>query len=242
MTKREMLLEQLEETAFALMMEEVAKEEGKKALEENERLKADDSFIVPESTYRKGIVTIKRYFSQKNRQPVMRTVSKVVSRVAVIVLVMLLLFATAFATIPELRSKTLNLIIEVFDDRTRITFGEEGPIISASNTLVSWVPDGFELVDKGESDFSAWEEYNNSDGALIEANIYFGEGVAYGVDTEEALVENITVKGYAAKVIHKANDIEVVFSVKENMRIYYVRGEDVGRDVVLHVAESMDIQ
>ena len=137
MTKREMLLEQLEETAFALMMEEVAKEEGKKALEENERLKADDSFIVPESTYRKGIVTIKRYFSQKNRQPVMRTVSKVVSRVAVIVLVMLMLFATAFATIPEFRKETLNLIIEVFADRTRIEFGEDMPYASTSDSLVS---------------------------------------------------------------------------------------------------------
>ncbi len=49
---------QLEETIFAQMMEEVAKEEGRRALEENERLKNDESFAVPESVYLKGLATI----------------------------------------------------------------------------------------------------------------------------------------------------------------------------------------
>ena len=241
MTKREMLLEQLEETAFALMMEEVAKEEGKKALEENERLKADDSFIVPESTYRKGIVTIKRYFSQKNRQPVMRTVSKVVSRVAVIVL-MLLLFATAFATIPELRSRTLNLIIEVFDDRTRIEFGEEQSDTSVSNSLVNWVPDGFELVDRGESVFSVWEKYNDSDGAFMEINIYFGEGVACEMDTEDARIEYCEIRGCPATMDFKKDAIRLTIPVMESKRVYYIQSEGVDGNAVLRVAESMTIR
>lgn len=242
MTKREMLLEQLEETAFALMMEEVAKEEGKKALEENERLKADDSFIVPESTYRKGIVTIKRYFSQKNRQPVMRTVSKVVSRVAVIVLVMLLLFATAFATIPELRSKTLNLIIEVFDDRTRIEFGEDVPSASTSDSLVSWVPDGLELVDKGENDIAIWERYSDSKEMLVEARIYYGGGNAYEIDTEDAIVEECEVGGHPATMVFKKDAIRLTIPAIENKRVYYIHSEGVDGNTVLLVAESMDIR
>ena len=242
MTKREMLLEQLEETAFALMMEEVAKEEGKKALEENERLKADDSFIVPESTYRKGIVTIKRYFSQKNRQPVMRTVSKVVSRVAVIVLVMLMLFATAFATIPEFRKETLNLIIEVFADRTRIEFGEDMPYASTSDSLVSWVPDGFELVDKGGADFSVWERYRSGEGALMEARIYFDDGVAYEMDTEDAYVEKFEVRGHSATMVFKEESIHLSVPVLESRRVYFVRGEGVNSSTVMQMAESMDIR
>ena len=58
MNRREDLSEQLEETIFAQMMEEVAKEEGRRALEENERLKNDDNFVVPESVYLKGLATI----------------------------------------------------------------------------------------------------------------------------------------------------------------------------------------
>lgn len=51
-------LEQLADMKFAQMMEEVAREEGRKALEENERLKKDETFVVPESTYRKCLAII----------------------------------------------------------------------------------------------------------------------------------------------------------------------------------------
>ena len=62
MNRREDLSEQLEETLFAQMMKEVAKEEGRRALEENERLKNDEGFVVPESVYLKGLSTIKKHF------------------------------------------------------------------------------------------------------------------------------------------------------------------------------------
>ena len=124
MTRREDLLERLEETVFALMMEEVISVEGRKALEENERLKADKSFVVPEETYRKGLSTIKKHFSRNTRQATVRTMSKLISRVAVIVLVLLLLFTTAFATIPQFRRGALNLLVEVFDGSDILDYPE----------------------------------------------------------------------------------------------------------------------
>lgn len=185
MTKREILLERLEETVFALMMDEVAKEEGRKALEENERLKADECFVVPETTYRKALATIRRHFSQQNRRAVMRTTSKAISRVAVIVLVMLLLFTTAFATIPQLRSKTLNLIMEVFDDRTRIEVGDSAPEERAGEdeSIVGWIPEGFELVERGETRFTIKEKYRNLEEASIEIYINFSTSV-WELDTK----------------------------------------------------------
>lgn len=174
----------------------------------------------------------------------MRTTSKVISRVAVIVLVMLLLFTTAFATIPEFRSETLNLIMEVFDDRTRIRFGESTPEARTAENerIAGWVPEGFELVDKGESNISAWEKYIDSKDAFIEANIYYSEGLAYGVDTEDAFVEDVMVNEHAAKMIFKNDDIEIICPVVESMRVYHIRGENVDSDTVLRVAESMSIQ
>ena len=244
MTKREILLEQLEETVFALMMEDVAKEEGRKALEENERLKEDECAAVPVTVYRKGLATIRRQFSQQNRRVIMRTTSKVISRVAVIVLVMLLLFTTAFATIPKLRTKTLNLIVEVFDDRTRIEFGDSISEASAEEreSIVDWIPEGFELVDKGESDVAVWERYSNSENALLEARIYFGEGNAYEIDTEDARVEKIEVCGYPATMVFKEESIQLSVPVLESKRVYCVRGKGVDKETILHMAEGMDIR
>ena len=243
MTKCEILLEQLEETVFALMMENVAKEEGRKALEENARLKADESAAVPEAVYRKGLATIRRQFSQQNRRVIMRTTSKVISRVAVIVLVMLLLFTTAFATIPEFRSKTLNLIVEVFDDRTRNEFRDSIPEerTGENENLVGWIPDGFKLVDKGESSIASWEKYSNSAGAFVEANICASAG-AWELDTEDAIVESIMINGYPALIAYKKNDVQVLCPLLEKECVYYVRGEGVSGEIVLRVSESMNIK
>ena len=243
MTKREILLERLEETVFALMMDEVAKEEGRRALEENERLKADECFVVPETTYRKALATIRRHFSQQNRRAVMRTTSKVISRVAVIVLVMLLLFTTAFATIPELRSKTLNLIMEVFDDRTRIEVGDSAPEERAGEdeSIVGWIPEGFELVERGETRFTIKEKYRNLEEASIEIYINFSTSV-WELDTESATVENIVVNGRPAMLIFKGVVVQIVCPVAESECIYYIKGEQVSRDIIVRMAESMDIQ
>lgn len=243
MTKREILLEQLEETVFALMMEDVAKEEGRRALEENERLKVDECATVPVTVYRKGLATIRRQFSQKNRRVMMRTTSKVISRVAVIVLVMLLLFTTAFATIPEFRGKTLNLIVEVFDDRTRIELGESAPEARAGENerIAGWVPEGFELVERGETLFSIWETYKNLDDAVVEVCINSSTSI-WEFDTEKATVENIVVNGRPAMMIFKGELVQFVCIVRESERVYFVKGDKVSEDIVMRVAENVDIR
>lgn len=65
MTRREKLQEQYEDALFALLMDDLAVEEGKKAYEENERLKADSSFEVPLES-RKRCVELSPDVAEKN--------------------------------------------------------------------------------------------------------------------------------------------------------------------------------
>lgn len=65
MTNHERLTEQYEDALFALLMYSVAEEEGKQALELNERLKADPAAEVPESARRRCEATIRREFNRK---------------------------------------------------------------------------------------------------------------------------------------------------------------------------------
>lgn len=53
MTNHERLTEQYEDALFALLMDSVAEEEGKKAIELNERLKADPEAEVPAEVRRR---------------------------------------------------------------------------------------------------------------------------------------------------------------------------------------------
>ena len=66
MTKREKLLEQYEDALFSLLMDEFAESEGKAALEENERLKADPNFVVPKELQQLCRRTISLYFAKRS--------------------------------------------------------------------------------------------------------------------------------------------------------------------------------
>lgn len=60
MTRREMLVERYEDALFALLMNEVAEAEGRKALEENQRLCDSGEMVIPEEVHRRCLRTIAR--------------------------------------------------------------------------------------------------------------------------------------------------------------------------------------
>ena len=60
MNRRDELRERYEDALFAFLMEDVIETEGKKMLEENERLKQDPLAAVPEAVDYRCIQTIKR--------------------------------------------------------------------------------------------------------------------------------------------------------------------------------------
>ena len=89
-------------------------------LEENERLKQDLSRGSGAVDYR-CIQTIKRGFAKERRHTVGRITYRVLNRVAMIAVICALLFVTAFAASSEIRSKTINLLIEVSDTFSTLT-------------------------------------------------------------------------------------------------------------------------
>ena len=53
MTRREQLQEQYEDALFALLMDELARSEGEKLLEENERLKQEPDADIPDDVMKR---------------------------------------------------------------------------------------------------------------------------------------------------------------------------------------------
>lgn len=65
MKTREQLQEEYEDALFALLMYDVAELEGRRAEEENERLRNDPNARVPEDLDRKCLQLINRHFLRK---------------------------------------------------------------------------------------------------------------------------------------------------------------------------------
>lgn len=92
MTKREKLLEQYEDALFSLLMDEFAESEGKAALEENERLKADPNFVVPKELQQRCRRTISHYFAKRSIERMGHIFAGVMRKTAMIALIAMLLF------------------------------------------------------------------------------------------------------------------------------------------------------
>ena len=126
MTKREQLIEQYEDALFALLMDSVAEEEGKKAIELNERLKADPEAEVPAEVRRRCEKLIRQEFNRKKARNLGRMTWKMVQRISVAVMLLLVLLTTAMAASEQLRLSILNVVIRTCEQYTEFTFEKEG--------------------------------------------------------------------------------------------------------------------
>lgn len=194
--------EQYEEALFALLMDEFAVEEGKKALQKNEELKADPQAAVPETTQRRCLKTIRRRFSAKTSRVVGRVTVKVINKVAVVVLLGSLLFTAAFAASSEFRHGTLNFVIDVFDDRT-VFHAETESLVMPQSIEAGWLPEGFKLVsyDHGKNDVEVL--YKTKDGKEIEIIVSDANGNK-AIDTEDTIVNTVMINNYEAVTIVKS--------------------------------------
>ena len=248
MTRREMLMERYEDALFALLMNEVAEAEGRKALEENQRLCDSGEMVIPEAVHRQCLRTIARKTAQKDVRRFGRALSKAASKVAIIALVGMLTFTTVFAASEDFRVRMLNFIIETFDDRTEIRLPPEqiDPAHQAHTVpqfSVGWLPEGFALIDVGENQSTVWANYKNDEtGASISI---FGNDLTAGsvsVDTEDTQALSVQLHGGNALLIEKNNIIQVRWQYSEKSAwLFSAIGQNMNRDTLLKVAESTTI-
>ena len=97
MDENERLYERYEDAVFALLMDRVAEENGKKLLLQNEELLADPNAAVPETLRKRCLRTIEKAYRKTRWKAATKKVTRALNRVAFWILVPLLLFGTAFA-------------------------------------------------------------------------------------------------------------------------------------------------
>lgn len=238
MNRREQLQDRYEDALFALLMDEIATKEGKKAIEENERLKNDPSAAVPEDVDKRCLQTIRRHFAKQKAHTAGRFTIKAMKRVVMAAGLAACLFTGAFAASETVRVKTLNLIVEVFDTNTTFRFMSQPEDIT-SQISVGWLPEGFTLKEHGYNSESTWYQYQKSEDETISIDYTVTFGTVVGVDTEGAEVEHIAVNGVDAMLIKKDTDLQLVWADKNNTVFIALVGTGITRDDLIHVANNL---
>lgn len=250
MTRREKLLDEYEDSLFALIMDEFAEEEGKRLLEENERLKQDPNANIPIDTNKRCLRTISKTFARKRHQEVRTIFSKALKNVAVFVLAIIIMYGTAYAAFSEVRIQTLNFLIAVSDVSTRLTLvsvGDSPNSISTDKKLlygyrIPNLPDEFVLEDEEISRKSSWVQYidENDSNVGIVFSVTLGNGTVLNIDSEDAAsIQKVEIHGFDGLLIEKNDRIDVVWGDTDHDALISVFSNGMDRETVIFYAEAI---
>lgn len=211
MANREKLLEQYEDALFALLMDEVAHSEGKKALALNEQLNSDPNAAVPLNIQARCQKTIQAAFSNHSLTSIKQASIRIFRLLSAAALIILLLFTTAFATSESFRRYTLGAVLEIFDDYGKLNFSVPSNNSSNNSTEVCnynitlpWLPHGYELTDGWDLKKSDFAEYYDAQGNSLSVQVtLIDSGANYQFDMEDACEKLLEIQGYPAKLIVK---------------------------------------
>lgn len=239
MTRREELQERYEDALFALLMDDIATAQGKEAEDQNEQLKNDPTFEIPEEVDQRCLQTIRQHSRKQQLHVAGRVTWKVLKTAIVAAGIAALLFTGAFAASETVRVNTINLIVEVFGTNTVFQFESQANGVTPA-IRVGWVPDGFALESYGGDTANAWYQYINSEGALLYIDYMTTSGSNISVDTEDAEVDQVNVHGEDAILVIKEEEIQLAWPVKENSAFIGIVSLGIDRDDLIRVADSLE--
>lgn len=250
MTKRETLIEAYENTYFAVLMHSLAEHEGQQLIEENDRLKNDLAFQVPNDARMRLLNTIKRAFKKEKAKAAAKHAKQLISKIAVVFLIASFLFTAAYAAVPEFRAVTKNLIIHVSEVYTSfimhpsIDRQDEGDSSGAEAMFgytLPEIPDGYELRHEDYSDgFSAGRYYSNEDDDYIFISITAGDGITFNMDTENAdSVEQIKINGFDGMLVKKNGEVWATLADTEEAYLISIGASNVDAKELLRMLEDI---
>lgn len=248
MRRHEQLLEDYEDAYFALLMEEVAKQEGERLERLNQQLLDDPDFAVPETINRKCLKTIEKCFARQRRQTNVRSVTRALRVVAIIAAITVIVFTTVFAVSEDFRVATKNLLISVNERYTEFIMETNIQSTNSSQSSrkedsvlfdrleIGWLPEGFQLC---KNHYDRWAYYENEDGEWIQI-LTGDENTVVQLDTENADVMNATIHGLPTVVVEKDDQI-TLFLTDMDLGFFYtvVTSQGVDYETAQKIAENL---
>lgn len=247
MTNREKLRENYEDSVLALLMDEFAESEGRRYIEENERLRQDPSAAVPEDVERRALQFIDRAFSRKSRKNAGGKLLRFLGRLAIAAVIAALLFGAAFALSETVRAGTLNFLMQMDERIATWQFGAEETEFNDTSTgfdiVINWLPEGYAVTSRSQNSPSdvALDCTNDTEG-LITVSVHASAEFIYTLDLEDAVYsKEITVQDCPGMLVLKEDIYGVYWPYNNTDLVVTIESNAVDGDVLLHIAESIQL-
>ena len=207
-------------------------------------------FIHPFRTFGQDLERMLRTFQDDSHHLINKTerkkrirstgkkIYRVFSKLSVAAVIALMLFTSASAAFPSVRAATLNLLIQVSDVATELTFANESnePSVTsipsdsalyadmdiAGYVLPDSITSNYELTDKGSDQAGSWVLFKGADDALITFEVQHGKGNAVNINTENAVTsETINISQFQSVISQQDKDF-VLGSIADSSKINFI--------------------
>lgn len=248
MTRHEQLQGQLEDTVFALLMNEVMQRESAQIWTDyQEEKEAGTCLPVPEDTDRRMKVFIRRQFRKKRHRHARKNILHMVRVSAAMFCVLVIVSATAFASSPTFRDNVLHLVTQSTETGTDYSFSDgynqtmpsEYTDTIVQNFSVNWLPDGLSFQKEERTQSTIVDTFAASDGRYLTIRKVTGAASTVSVDTDGAQVSQTTIRGNTAQVAEKEDMVTVTWSDTQQASVYCVTARGIDTTDVLKTAEQM---
>ena len=238
--KKQKLLEQYDDAAFALLMDEYAEEEGARLMAEFEAAQAAGQVPeMPAELDEQCRRMIRRDRAKKRGIRAARSFRKVAVKAAAAVLVFIGLMTTVVMSVDALRMPVLNFIIRHTDSSSIIDFGENNNTHPSVNVFPTELDlDGFVEVYSDIIDGLPSCMYMNDEGDTIMFYMAPTEG-KHAFDSEDAIVEEIIFLDCAAIYIREDIKHQLLWFDEDNLITYSCITEGLSEDEFFSICNAL---
>lgn len=239
--KKQKLLEQYDDAAFALLMDEYTEEEGARLMAEFEAAQAAGQVPqMPAELDEQCRRMIRRDRAKKRGKQAARSFRKVAVKAAVAVLMFIGLMTTVVMSVDALRVPVLNFFIEhtekfsVIDltqDKNQPTTDPDATEYPTGDSLMQFIPAGYESVYYYDDGGLINSGYQNQDGSTIYFDMMPGTAM-YQFDTENATYDYIVIGGLDIILVEK-EDFQAIWTNTDQSIIFSITASDLSRNEVI---------
>ena len=240
--KKQKLLEQYDDAAFALLMDEYAEEEGARLMAEFEAAQAAGQVPeMPRELDEQCRRMIRRDRAKKRSKQAARSFRKVAVKAAVAVLVFIGLMTTVVMSVDAFRIPVFNFIIEHFDEYSSITFTDstqpQTQTHNPAELFASILPDDYTLISSSITENITMVVYQNSVGNMAQLYVTPAGG-EIKIDTEDAIYSEIVIAEYKA-ILLEEEGYQVMWEVPEDKQLFTVQADGLSKDAVLGICYQL---
>ena len=240
--KKQKLLEQYDDAAFALLMDEYAETEGARLMAEFEAAQAAGQVPdIPIELDEQCRRMIRRDRAKKRGIRAARSFRKIAVKAAVAVLVFIGLMTTVVMSVDALRIPVFNYLLEHFDASSKITFTDQSSDANhdlVDDYLATLLPEKYNHLAYDNTDGLVYSVYKDDTGHVVMLDMEATSGEYY-FDTEDAECREIILEGFDAYFIIKDSRLQMIWIDPELHIMYHLTATEFTEEEFFELCSSL---